>query len=69
MAALIFLIVIVGIGAAALLGWTADSRDSDYAMGQVIRPRSPSPRPAMSTGTLPSSAPVAQRIELPPSKR
>jgi hypothetical protein len=69
MAALIFLIIIVGIGIASVLGWTADSRDPDYSLGKLLHPRSNPPRAAMSTGTLPSSAPVAQRIELPPSKR
>jgi hypothetical protein len=69
MAALILLILIVGMGAAALLGLTADSRDPDYALGRVLRPHPKSPRAVMSTGNLPSSAPVAQRIELPPSKR
>jgi hypothetical protein len=41
MAALVILLFILALGAASLLGRTADSRNSDYTVGPVIgrRPR------------------------------
>ena len=36
MAALVLLLFLLALGAASLTGRTADSRDRDYALGQVI---------------------------------
>jgi hypothetical protein len=57
MAALIFLVIIIAMGVAALLGWTADSRDPEYSLGKVLAPRADSGRDATEPGTLPSSGP------------
>jgi hypothetical protein len=37
MIALVFLILLVALGAASLLGFTPDTRDPDYSLGSVIR--------------------------------
>ena len=37
MVALVLLLLLLALGAASMLGRTADSRDPDYALGAVIR--------------------------------
>jgi hypothetical protein len=57
MAALVVLLIIIGLGIAAVLGWTADSRDPDYALGKVLLPRPNSLPTSSAPGTLPTSGP------------
>jgi hypothetical protein len=42
-AIIVFVVLLAALGAAVLLGWTADSRDPDYGLGPII---DPSVRPA-----------------------
>ncbi len=34
---IVLALMIVGLGIATALGWTADSRDPDYGLGRVLR--------------------------------
>jgi hypothetical protein len=35
------LVLLVALGVATVLGWTADTRDPDYSLGRIVAPRAP----------------------------
>lgn len=61
MATMLIVLMILGLGAAALLGRTPDSRDEEYGLGRLVG-RSPvpaeptdEPEPAQAVLTVPSA--------------
>jgi hypothetical protein len=52
MAALLLLLLLIGLAVAAYRGHTPDTRDADYGLGRVVEPRETAPRVA-ATGNLP----------------
>lgn len=38
-AVVVFLVLLIGLDVAVLLGWTPDTRDPDYQLGKVLAPR------------------------------
>ena len=66
--ALILLGFVVLLGVVVLLGGGADTRDPEFSVGRALAPRAASDAETRYRAAS-SDAPVAQRIERPPSKR
>ncbi|MCU1659113.1 MAG: hypothetical protein JWO57_3769 [Pseudonocardiales bacterium] len=60
-ALLVFASVLALLGVASALGWTCDSRDSEYSLGPVLAPRTEAREPAGS------AVPLGQ-VDLRPSR-
>jgi len=60
----VVLLLIAALDAVSLLGWTADSRDPDFSLGRVLRPRPSAAR--RSTDAIGAARPVISAGELRP---
>lgn len=63
-AIIVLLALVAALGVAAALGLTADSRDPEYGLGLVLRPRQTPVKPVIETATSPR-----RRVQIGPGRR